>query len=582
MDLSPFVSPALISALILAGALVLFVTERVRHDLIAVLALLAGLITGVVKPEDALSGFGDPAVVAVAAVLIVGRTLELSGVAAKLARYIMFGKATYSLQMAMLMAVGALLSAFMNNIAALVIVMPLGAEIARQNKKAVGTILMPLAFATIMGGMITLIGTPANMILSSVREERLGQGFGFFAMAPVGIAVAVVGILYLAVIGWRLLPPRRGTMEGHAAPWKVFELTLTHAVELSRHALSKQLHASRTRLLRLIRRDKIIDWPEEDRLKRGDKLLLLSRYMPGDVADSLEVKTAAPLPAEHEVTAHMVVAHGSPIIGERYDAITHRSGGALNVTAGGPRAARLKQPLGGILLQGGDQLFIRGQAADIARFGTQQRLLEIDRADTAPVNIRAAIQTVGIFVLAIAVTVLFDVSPALTFLAAAAAMAALRLIPAPEIYKSIDWSVIVLLAAMIPVGQSFESSGAAKMVADALAGGLQGAPLILCIAAVCGLTLFLTILLNNVATALIMGPLAIQLAQILHVSPDALLLAVLVGTSSDFLTPIGHQNNLLVMAPGGYRFTDYARAGALLAVLVVATTAFVLSTLFGG
>ncbi|MCA1934989.1 MAG: SLC13/DASS family transporter, partial [Asticcacaulis sp.] len=211
MDLSPFVSPALISALILAGALVLFVTERVRHDLIAVLALLAGLITGVVKPEDALSGFGDPAVVAVAAVLIVGRTLELSGVAAKLARYIMFGKATYSLQMAMLMAVGALLSAFMNNIAALVIVMPLGAEIARQNKKAVGTILMPLAFATIMGGMITLIGTPANMILSSVREERLGQGFGFFAMAPVGIAVAVVGILYLAVIGWRLLPPRRGT-----------------------------------------------------------------------------------------------------------------------------------------------------------------------------------------------------------------------------------------------------------------------------------------------------------------------------------------------------------------------------------
>lgn len=581
MNLTEYVSPALVSSLILAGALILFVTERVRHDLIAVLALLAGLVTGIVKPGDALSGFGDPAVVAVAAVLIVGRTLELSGVAARLARYIMFGKATYSVQMAMLMAVGAVLSAFMNNIAALVIVMPLGAEIARQNKRAVGTILMPLAFATIMGGMITLIGTPANMILSSVREERLGEGFSFFAMSPVGSAVAVIGIVYLAIIGWRLLPPRKGTMEGAVSPWKVFELTLTEAVELSRHAVSKQLHTSRTRLLRLIRRDKVVPWPEEDRLKRGDKLLLLSRYMPGDVADSLEMKTAAPLPAEQEVTAHMVVAHGSPIIGERYDAIAHRTDGALNVTAGGPRAAKLKTPLSAITIQGGDQLFIRGQAADIARFGTQQRLLEIDRADTAPVNIRAAIQTVGIFVLAIAVTVIFDVSPALTFLAAAAAMAGLRLIPAPEIYKSIDWSVIVLLAAMIPVGQSFESSGAARVVADTMAGWLQGAPLIVCIAAVCGLTLFLTILLNNVATALIMGPLALQLAQILDAPPDALLLAVLVGTSSDFLTPIGHQNNLLVMAPGGYRFTDYARAGALLAVLVVATTAVVLSASFG-
>jgi di/tricarboxylate transporter len=194
---------------------------------------------------------------------------------------------------------------------------------------------------------------------------------------------------------------------------------------------------------------------------------------------------------------------------------------------------------------------------------------------------RKAAMTVGIFLTAICAAVFFDAQPALAFLAAGVAMAAFRLIPGRETYRSIDWSIIVLLAAMIPVGQSFETSGAAAIVARAAGDILSGAPLILCLAAVCAMTLVLTIMLNNVATALIMGPLAIQLAGLLHVNPDALLLVVLIGTSSDFLTPIGHQNNLLVMGPGGYRFSDYSRAGALLSILVIATSAVVLGMIYG-
>lgn len=580
MDLSAYIAPPILSSVILAGALILFVTEKVRHDLIAIIALMACLLVGLVKPGEALSGFGDPAVIAVASVLIVGRALELSGVAARMARLIMFGKAGYSVQLAMLMAVGVVLSAFMNNIAALVIVMPLGAEIARQNRRPVGSALMPLSFATILGGMTTLIGTPANMILSSVREEKLGSAFGFFAMTPVGVAVCAVGLVYLAVVGWRLLPPRKGSLTATISAWKVFELVLTQATTATRFEISKQFHATRTRVLSLIRRERVMTWPSDNRLKRGDKLLLLSRTMPGDVVETLDLSVASPAAAPEEVTAHMVVAHGSPMIGERYQTITSRSDGALQVTAAGTRAARFKQPLSSLTIQSGDQMFIRGKAEAIAVFAQRERLLEIDRADTAPVNLKAAGMTVGIFVTAILATVIFNVPPAVSFLAAAALMAGLKLIPAAETYKSIDWSVIVLLAAMIPVGQSFEASGAAQIIATTMGGWLAQAPLVVCLGAVCTVTLLLSIMLNNVATALIMGPLAIQLAKILGVNPDAMLLAVLVGTSSDFLTPIGHQNNLLVMAPGGYHFTDYARMGAILAVLVVVTASFVLSALY--
>jgi di/tricarboxylate transporter len=172
-------------------------------------------------------------------------------------------------------------------------------------------------------------------------------------------------------------------------------------------------------------------------------------------------------------------------------------------------------------------------------------------------------------------------SPAIAFLAGAIAVAALRLIPADEIYQSIDWSVVVLLAAMIPVGQAFQASGAADIVAHWLADALSGAPLFWTLSLLCAATLLLSIFLNNVATAIVMGPIAIQLATLLGVSPDAALLAVLVGASSDFLTPIGHQNNMLVMGPGGYRFTDYARAGALLALLTVATAAGALAFAYG-
>jgi len=568
------VTAAATSALVLAGALVLFVSERVRHDAVAVLALFACVLTGLVAPADALAGFADPAVVAVAAVLVVGRAVELSGAAAALSRALIPAAAPFAVRLGLLLALGAFLSAFMNNIAALVITMPVAASIARDARRPPAATLMPLAFATILGGMTTLIGTPANLILSSVREEELGRPFGFFQMTPVGGAVALVGLAYLSLVGWRLLPMRETVGAGTRPPWRVYELGIVGDGEAA--ALLPMLRCAAARRLATFRNGRRL--PASAALQTGDRLLVASRRQQWAVAADTGLSADENLDAAPgAVTARAAVAHGSFLIGLSHEAVRIRSGGRVRVVAVGPRAARARVPLSSLRIQAGDQLYVRGQPGDLAGFVGRARLLEIDRLDAVPVRRGAVGPVLLVFLAAIVAIVGFGASPALAFLGAALVLAATRLLPADEVYASVDWSVVLLLAAMIPVGRSFETSGAAAVAAEWLGAALAGMPVFAVLAALCGVTLLLSIFLNNVASAVIMGPLAIDVARLVGVGADAALLTVLVGTSADFLTPIGHQNNLLVMGPGGYRFTDYARVGALLVVLVIGTAAAVLS-----
>lgn len=564
-------SPAVLSGFILLLTLALFVSERARHDLVAVIALIACLLTGLVTPKNALHGFGDPAVIAVASVLIVGRALELSGVASALTARMMPANAGFATRMSLLLMAGACLSAFMNNIAALVITMPIAAEIARTSKRPPGAIL---------GGMTTLIGTPANLIISSVREKQLGEPFGFFTMTPVGTLVTVLGLTYLGFIGWRLLPVRQSMALRNRHPWMTFELTLSAVPARSRSKLASLLRKKTTRLLTVIRDGEPVEWPDGG-LRVGDRLLVLTRTDPWALAEALPfVEHYSP----HEAgvpMARVSVAHGSSLIGRGYGAVAFQSSEAVHVVAGGPRAASERKPLSQLEIRIGDQLFIEGAAEDLARYTTQFRLLEIDRFDRLRVKSQTAYAIAGIFVSAILLVVLGDVPPALSFLGAAALIGGLRLIPAKEIYSAVDWSIIVLLAAMIPVGESFESSGAAEIVAGWLGDVLGGQSLTIAIGAMCLVTMILSIFLNNVATAFVMAPLAIGVSEVLGVVSDAMLLAVLIGTSSDFPTPIGHQNNLLVMGPGGYRFADYARVGAILAIIVITATAVFLGRIYG-
>ncbi|WP_448657895.1 SLC13 family permease [Sphingomonas sp. CJ99] len=577
------ISPPLLSTVVLVVALALFASERVRHDLVALIALFAAIILGLVRPEDAFSGFADPAVVTVAAVLVIGRAIELSGVASAIAGRLIPPQAGFTLRLSILLVVGAALSAFMNNIAALVITMPLAADIARRSGKAPGATLMPLAFATILGGMTTLIGTPANLILSSVRKDQLGEGFGFFTMTAVGTAVTVAGLGYLAVIGWKLLPTRGSMDRETRAPWRVFELGIPAGWDITNGSgLLAALRTVPARLVAAFRSGSRFAVRADTAIRPGDRLLLLSRVSQRETAEKTGLVGAAfEEETAERVTARVVVAHGSSLIGARYADVGSRSAHELEVVGVGPRVARERRPLAEQVIRRGDQLYLRGDQSQLAAFIARARLLEIDRLDLPRIAPAQAFTILGVFAGAIVLLVAGLVPAAIAFTGAALLLGLLRMIPADESYRAIDWPVIVLLAAMIPVGRSFEDSGAAAIAAAWLGQVLMDLPLFGVLCALSGLTLVLTIFLNNVATAVVMGPLAIGSARLLDIDPDAALLAVLIGTSADFLTPIGHQNNLMVMGPGGYRFTDFARMGAPLVVVVVLVSSAVLAATYG-
>ncbi|MEO0500017.1 MAG: SLC13 family permease [Pseudomonadota bacterium] len=569
-------NPALVSSGILLVALILFVSDRVRHDLVAIIALVLCVAAGLIAPWDAFQGFADPAVITVGAVLIIGRAIELSGVAGALTAHLTKTEAPFQIQLLVVMIIGAVLSAFMNNIAALVIAMPIASKLAIEAKRSPTAALMPLAFATILGGMTTLIGTPPNLILSSVRRDHIGEGFGFFDMSGVGVSVALVGMVYMALVGFRLLPERRAAVRAVANPWRVYELIVPEEA-IATPGLRERLRESGARLLKIYEPGER-RWRSGQGASPGRRIVVLSRKNPWALAEdtgytAVHRRDDAP----DAVTVRSAVAHGSFLIGRAYDVVAGRTEGRLAIVAAGPRAAREKRPLRDMAIKAGDQLFIHGSAAAIAEFIPNARLLEIGRHDTQAVDPRRAAGILGTFFLAIAATVIFDVPPAIAFLSAAAAIPALGLLPRGEIYRSIDWPVIILLAAMIPVGQSFETSGAAAFVSQWLGDILHGTAPWVALAALGAITLLLSAILNNVATAIIMGPLAYQIAELRAFDGDAALLMVLVGASAAFLTPIGHQNNLLVMRPGGYLFSDFARMGAPLSVIILAVATLYLA-----
>ena len=286
--------------------------------------------------------------------------------------------------------------------------------------------------------------------------------------------------------------------------------------------------------------------------------------------------------AEDAATVVTVVGYGSPLIGRPVDTIRWDSNGELTVIGGGRRAASLRQPTSRMRIEAGDQFSIHGSAEQIAIYSRYARLLEVARRPNASINRTPALTALCIYAAAVASSVALGVPTAFSFAAAAAAIAALGFLPPKEIYSSVDWSVIVLIGAMIPVGQSFQSSGAALLFANAMASALGDATLFWAAAAMVTATMLVSIFLNNVAPAPITGQIGISVAAGIGAPPDALLIAVLIGASSDFLTPIGHQNNMLVMGPGGYRFADFSRVGAPLALLVVLVSAYMISILYGG
>jgi di/tricarboxylate transporter len=581
------VADQLLITAVLIGMLVLFVRSKIRPDAVALLGLMACYLLGLLTVRETFDGFSSRAVLTVAAVLVIGRVMEVTGAAAGFARLVVPRTRMVSLRFGAIMLAAAILSAFINNIAALVIMMPAAITVAREHRLPPSALLMALAFATVLGGMTTLIGTPGNLILSSVREDTIGVPYRLFDMTYVGGMVAGAGLVYLLFIGWRLTPRRESAEALAAEPVRVFELAVPEsALELTASDLRRRLRAAGGVMLATFRGGARVKFLPGTRIAPGDRVLVMSKALPWRVAaasrtvyDGAADRAASSV--KDTVFARVTVSHESKLVGEGYDAVRMLSRDQIYVAAVGPRPARLKQPLHSLHIQPGDQLFLCGPAAALRLFVHEMRLLEIDHEELGSESPRPALIGLGIYAAAVIATGVLALPVSIVMVAAALAMCLLRLVPGNEIYRSIDWQVIVLLAAMIPIGRAFHDTGATDSVAAALGWALGDASFPMAVAVLCMASMLLSSFLNNVATTLVMGQVAVETAQELSLNLDAALLAVLVGSSCSFLTPIAHQNNLLVMRPGGYLFADYLRVGLPLTAIVIATTAYVLTTQYG-
>ncbi len=592
---------------VLAATLVLFVWNRWRYDLVALAALLACALTGVVPAEEVFAGLGHPAVISVAAVLVLSRGLLNAGVVDSVARRLMqVGERPWA-QVAALTGIVALSSGFMNNVGALALFMPVAIWMSRQSGRSPSYLLMPLAFGSLLGGTLTLIGTPPNLIIAGYRAEAGEAPFGMFAFLPVGAAVTVAGVLFIALLGWRLVP-RRQKQEGNGDLFEISAyLTEVRVPEGCKYA-GRTLHAligavqdeADVQVIALIRGDERQRMPSTyEVLREGDILLVEADSdslkalldvtgveLAADVEEqenkARDEQEAAEQAVEQEkaekdhksrhgelTLAEAIVSPGSMLVGTSASGLDLRERHGVNVLAVARQGQRLRQRLGEIRFAAGDILLLQAREDALQSSLNSLGCLPLASRGLSITTPRNVMLASAIFAITLA-SIAFGLLPAATALVTGAlVMILVGLIPLGRIYESIDMPVIVLVAAMLPVGQALETTGGSQLIADALLELGQSLPAAATLALLMVAVMLISNVVNNAAAAVLAAPVAISLARGMDASVDPFLMAVAIGASCAFLTPIGHQSNTLVMAPGGYRFGDYWRLGLPLSILVV-------------
>jgi di/tricarboxylate transporter len=576
--------------LILAATMGLFLWGRLRHDVVALIALMAAVLAGLVGAGEAFAGFGHPAVVTVAAVLVLSRGLQESGAVDVLARAVLPRQTGRAASLGLLMGLGAALSAFMNNVGALALLMPVAVQMAGRLGLPPGRVLMPLAFGTILGGMTTLVGTPSNLIVAGFRAEAVGEAFGMFDFAPVGLAVAAAGIGFVALLGWRLVPVRdAGSAEDFATGAYMTELRVgegSKAAGMTLRGIEAALGEDGAQVLGLVRGEMRSIAPRGSlRVRAGDILVVEAEVEPlaealGALGLTLEeavtpaaedAAAAEPRGPEDEVVLReYVVRPDSPLVGRSATELMIRTRYGVNMLAVSRDGRRTQERLRAIRLRAGDLLLMQGPAEVLAEFAADAECVPLaERGLRIPDPRRAAVAG-AIMLGAVAVAALGLLPAAVAFTLGALVSVLAGTVPARGLYRAVDWPVIVLLAALIPVAGAMQTTGAAEWLARFLVGTVARGDAVLALALVLVATMTLSDVMNNAATAAVMCPIAIGIAQALGVGPDSFLMAVAIGAACAFLTPIGHQNNTLILGPGGFRFGDYWRLGLPLELLVVA------------
>jgi di/tricarboxylate transporter len=569
-------------------ALVLFIWGKFRHDVVAIFCLLILTITEIIPVEEAFFGFAHPAVITVAVILVVSAGLQNSGLIDLIGQWIIKLGNNLTLQIAVLCVTVCIASAFMNNVGALAVMMPVALHLAKKSGNSPSSLLMPLAFASLLGGMITLIGTPPNIIIASFRNKEMQGSFSMFDFAPVGLGVSLVGLLFIIFIGWRLIPKR---ISGNKKDESYFdiedyitEIIIEKDSELEGESLLKILEITDgdIQVLSVVRSNYLMHAPDMNMvLREGD---IISIESDGDDLKTFLEKSKCTLVANKESgedkkpekaigseeisIVEAVVMADAPISNQTAVSLRMRNRFGVNLLAVSRQEKKIKKRLDHVKFKVGDVLLLQGNAEKMNESLQSMGCLPLADRGFSIGKPKRIVFALSIFIISIGL-IITDLLPVqISFTLAAFAMVVTKTLDLKELYQKIDWPVIVLLGAMLPLGTALESTGGANFLANLMLEiGAELPP-----EASLGLffvtTMLLSNVINNAATAVLMAPIALNIAQGLGVSSDPFLMAIAVGASSAFLTPIGHQSNTLVMGPGGYAFKDYFKMGLPISILI--------------
>ena len=564
--------------------LIVPIVSRLRYDLVALVGLLVLSVLGLIPADAAFAGLGHPAVITVAAVLVVTRGLRNAGVIDLLARWFSNVGENLSVQLVALCGLVAVASAFMNNVGALAVFMPVTIRVARRSERSPALYLMPLAFSAHFGGMMTLIGTPPNIIMSTLRAEYVGEPFRMFDFLPLGLGIAVACVAFISFIGWRLVPVRR-TGDGNRDLFRIEEYLSEILVPADSELAGRPVRELReiteadVLIVRIRRGDQRLPAPTGYQTIHAGDILMVRADADGlatFVRDAgLTLAEARPLGEEalqsDEITlVEAVITPDSRMVRRTARNLNLRARHGVNLLAVSRRGARLRAELASIQLQTGDVLLLQGYRGLMQETLQALGLLPLAEREIEVGRPSRILLAAGIFALAMAVSALGLLPVQITMMAAAATMVLTRLLTMREAYSSINWPIVVLLGAMLPLGGAMEATGGAQLIADQILRAGANLSAAAMVAVTLGVTMFLSDLVNNAAAVVLMAPIAAGVAQGLGVSLDPFLIAVTIGGSCAFLTPIGHQSNVLVLEPGGYEFGDYWRLGLPVELIIIA------------
>lgn len=583
-----YMNSQMLVILITLVTLILFVHGRLRYDFVSLLCLLTLVLTGLVAPEDAFVGFGHPAVVTVAAVLIISNALIKTGAIDRLVTLVDIGPDNLQFKIFSLMLLTATLSAFMNNVGALALIMPICLSIANDKDIPASQLLMPVAFASLLGGMTTSIGTPPNLIVSTYRVQAGGEAYSFFAFLPTGLALTMAGILFTVILGWKFIPVRisRSLKDRFNLEDYLFELIVTdecdpEGIKLIDFAKTYGVHIN---VVAIIREDYRVVSPKADQeIFPGDILIVKSvskkvnqliqkSCLKLKGADTEKLISHKNLRSDDVALVEVVLRDDSPLIGRTTVETRLRTRYNANLIAVSSKGVTSIDRLKDLVFRNGDILLLQVPKVSLEDVYSKMRCLPLAEREVSLSVIDSNLDqiiTISIFLLSIILTSLELLPVQISFLLASVLLIIFRVISPREFYDSIEWPTIIMIGSLFALGQALESSGGSDSIAGLITKlSLYFSPQII-LAIMMSITIILTNLINNNAATILMAPIGISVANNLGLAYDPFLMAICIGACISFMTPIAHQSNTLIMGPGGFKFTDYWQLGLPLSILSV-------------